>query len=1337
MREDERTERLLRILAGVLPDADLTPGFPLREQGLESLALTRVWFQIRKEFGADIPVSWLRRCPTPAALLARIAEHGGGDEAPEHTPAAPEPDDARDRHEPFPLTDMQQAYLVAKGRPDDPAGCHVYREFEVEDLDVEALERAWRKVVAHHDMLRAVVTADGRQRILPDAGPPAIAVGPRDAAGAVRERLSHHRYEPGTWPLHTVEVSHAPDRPSVVHLSIDALIIDGHGLGVLLQDWWRCYHDPAHEPARPAVTVRGCVRQLDAEGRTAAHRARLDHWADRLTGLAPGPAPSRPAGDDPRRVALTGRVDRRQWETVNRLAASWEVSPTALVLTLFAETFGRQRDARPLSLVLTTSSRSRLPAEAQDVIGPFTSSLVLPLPNTLDRPLRAAAGEVHQRLWEALDHSAVSGVAALRALRAKDRTAADVELPVVFTSLLGSGRSGDDGFAGAVTYAVSQTTGVALDHQMWERDGALHLRWDLAAERFAPGEADILFAAFLNSLHALGDGPVARRSLNDLQQAYFVPRAAGGPGPWDGCQVHHSFEVDDLDVPRLTRAWLRLVDAYDVLRTVVTHDGALAVAAHVPSAWAVPVVDLAACPEPDTFLRDLSARMAGRAHPLGRAPHSELCVTVGHGPATVHLTTDLTTLDGRSIHFLVRELFRLYADPGAAVRPSAGPDAHLAEQDRRRRLPGHAGHTAHWRQRVADLYPGPSVLPAGDRRARQRFAGQLTGWRAVKKRAQQAGLSPDDLLAAACTQALAEHFPVPFSLPVVRWTEESAPYRPGEYTALSWVTRTDAGLGLWEQAAAFRKVLDEDRAADGASGLAELRRRVMRERRDHDFDLPVVYTGRLDVSDQPLPAGVRLGPWLTCTPDVALDCIALDEGDVLRFYWDATAARFPPGRLDTMFARYRTLLESLTAGPERWNATETPFPADRQVQRLFEEQAALRPDAVAVRWSHGGTLSFDGLNRWANRIAWALREHGVAPGTPVGISVRRGPAMVAAVYGVLKAGGCYVPLEPSLPAARAAAIIGDAGITLIVGEAGDSSADGRRPVPAGVTVVPVDAQGRPEHTPEPLGSVDDTAYVIFTSGSTGRPKGVAVSHRPLLNLVNWCVRTHGFGPRDVGLCVTSLGFDLSVFDILGLLGHGASLYVADETEQRDPQLLLDVLLNEPITFWNSAPTTLARLAPLFPGRFGQAGTDTLRMVYLSGDFTPLPLPDEIRRLFPGTRVVSLGGATEATVWSNWFEIGRVDPAWRSIPYGRPIDNARYYILDQDLRPCGTGVEGDLYIGGECLSQGYHRQPALTAERFVSDPFADRPGARMYRTGDRASFFPDGVICFHGRADSQV
>ncbi|MEU6074004.1 amino acid adenylation domain-containing protein [Micromonospora sp. NPDC047074] len=418
-----------------------------------------------------------------------------------------------------------------------------------------------------------------------------------------------------------------------------------------------------------------------------------------------------------------------------------------------------------------------------------------------------------------------------------------------------------------------------------------------------------------------------------------------------------------------------------------------------------------------------------------------------------------------------------------------------------------------------------------------------------------------------------------------------------------------------------------------------------------------------------------------------------------------------------------------------WNRTARAYPADGPVHRLFEAQARRRPDAVAVRWA-GGALTFAELDRRANRLAWALRDHGVGPETPVGIRVPRGPLLAVAVYGVLKAGGCYVPVEPTLPAERAHTLLAEAGVRLLVVAEGG---DGWR-VPSGVRPVAADApvaDPREEHTPEPGTGADSTAYVVFTSGSTGRPNGVAVTHRPLHNLFAWCRRTHGFGPHDLGLSVTSLGFDLSVFDLLGLPAYGAGVYLADDAQRRDPELLRDVLLREPVTFWNSAPTTLAHLAPLLGGHRGTDGTGDLRLVYLSGDYTPLTLPDEVRAVFPNATVVSLGGATEATVWSNWFEVGEVDPAWRSIPYGRPIDNAQYWVVDEELRPCPPGVPGDLLIGGDVLALGYHGQPELTRQRFVPDTLGPDPRGRLYRTGDRASFGPDGVLTFLGRADGQV
>jgi acyl-coenzyme A synthetase/AMP-(fatty) acid ligase/aryl carrier-like protein len=182
---------------------------------------------------------------------------------------------------------------------------------------------------------------------------------------------------------------------------------------------------------------------------------------------------------------------------------------------------------------------------------------------------------------------------------------------------------------------------------------------------------------------------------------------------------------------------------------------------------------------------------------------------------------------------------------------------------------------------------------------------------------------------------------------------------------------------------------------------------------------------------------------------------------------------------------------------------------------------------------------------------------------------------------------------------------------------------------------------------------------------------------------------------------------------------------------------VEILATEPVTFWDSAPAALQQLVPFLEHAGDRTAKRPLRLVFLSGDWIPLTLPDRVRGAFPGAEIIGLGGATEATVWSNWHRIDGIAPHWVSIPYGRPIQNARYYALDPDGNPCPPGVPGELHIGGECLAEGYIDQPRLTAERFIPDPFSARPGGRLYRTGDRVRWWADGTMEFLGRLDSQV
>jgi len=459
-----------------------------------------------------------------------------------------------------------------------------------------------------------------------------------------------------------------------------------------------------------------------------------------------------------------------------------------------------------------------------------------------------------------------------------------------------------------------------------------------------------------------------------------------------------------------------------------------------------------------------------------------------------------------------------------------------------------------------------------------------------------------------------------------------------------------------------------------------------------------------------------------------------------RIFDGTTAAR--------LLVQLQTLLDGIAADPlcpvlelpllpeaERhqvlveWNDTAVARGEPTLIHELFEGWAGRTPGAVAAVCG-GAALTYGELEAQANRLAGHLAGLGVGPGSLVGIHLRRGLPMLPAVLAVLKAGAAYVPLEVGHPPARLRWILEAMEIPCVLTETAQLGS-----LPALSLVICLDRIELEGSEPPPRRSTaDDLAYVIFTSGSTGTPKGVMVRHHPVVNLLRWAHRTFDFSPADRVLFVTSLSFDLSVFDIFGLLGAGGSIRIATEEEIRDPERLLRALAEEPITFWDSAPAALEQTVPFLTGINPDPA---LRLVFLSGDWIPVTLPDRIRERFPGARVISLGGATEATVWSNVFPIGKVDPAWTSIPYGRPIENARYHVLDAESAPCPVGVPGDLFIAGDCLADGYAREPELTASKFLPDPWSTTPGARLYRTGDRARYRPDGNLEFLGRIDHQV
>ncbi|NJL38371.1 MAG: amino acid adenylation domain-containing protein, partial [Leptolyngbyaceae cyanobacterium SM1_4_3] len=273
----------------------------------------------------------------------------------------------------------------------------------------------------------------------------------------------------------------------------------------------------------------------------------------------------------------------------------------------------------------------------------------------------------------------------------------------------------------------------------------------------------------------------------------------------------------------------------------------------------------------------------------------------------------------------------------------------------------------------------------------------------------------------------------------------------------------------------------------------------------------------------------------------------------------------------------------------------------------------------------------------------------------------------------------------------------------------------------------------PSERLEPVQSPTDLAYVIYTSGSTGVPKGVMIDHRGAVNTLLDINQRFGVNRGDRVLALSSLSFDLSVYDIFGTLAAGGTIVMPPAIATKDPAVWADLLVRHQVTIWNSVPALLQMLLT-HVADCPNAIPDSLRLVLLSGDWLPLSLPDSLRAIAPQAQVVSLGGATEASIWSILYPIGEVDPTWKSIPYGRPMTNQRFYVLDERLEPCPVWTPGQLYIGGIGLAQSYWQDQEKTAASFILHP---QTGERLYRTGDLGRYLPTGQIEFLGREDHQV
>ncbi|HEX6745680.1 MAG TPA: amino acid adenylation domain-containing protein [Longimicrobium sp.] len=927
--------------------------------------------------------------------------------------------------------------------------------------------------------------------------------------------------------------------------------------------------------------------------------------------------------------------------------------------------------------------------------------------------------------------------------------------------------------AARVMHRLRRELGVSLPlHVLFEHPTVAGLAREAARRRAEPGGG-------AQALAPIVPDPQKRYEpfpLTDVQQAYWVGRSGSLELGNVSSHSYTEFELQDVDLERLTQALRGVIERHEMLRAIVLPDGRQQILAEVPP-YEIAATDLRGLGEAEreAHLARVRDEMSHEVLPADRWPLFGVRASILPGERVrIHFSLDYLIADAWSTRIIFDELAERYADPGVHKPPLALSfrDCVLAayaeegsEAFRRAE--------AYWRERLADLPPAPELPLAmsPDQLVHPRFVRRTATleaprWERLKALAARAGLTPSGVLLAAFSEVLSAWSKNP-RVTINLTLFNRPPAHPdvdavvGDFTALSLLGIEAPGTEAFEvRARRVQEQLWRDMEHGAVSGVRVLRDLARMQGRPPASLMPIVFTS---VLGQPRrAAGASLGApapaaldgdapvySITQTPQVWLDHQVLERDGALAFNWDAVEELFSPGVLDAMWESYRELLERLAASEEAWhdgvgarlpaaqlarramvNATDAPVPAGL-LHEPFEAQARTHGERLAVVAGER-RMSYAELERRSRALGLELRARGARPNRLVAVVMDKGWEQVVAVLGITRAGAAYLPIDASLPAERIAQLlsVGEVEIAVVQPEA-----DARISWPAGIERIRIEAEEPaldPAAVLPAVAGPEDLAYVIFTSGSTGVPKGVMIDHRGALNTVVDCNQRYAVGPDDRVLGLSALNFDLSVYDIFGLLAAGGAVVLPDAGASRDPETWAALVAAERVTVWNSVPALMEMMAHYAADRADDR-LKTLRVVMLSGDWLPVTLPDRIRALCPA-EVHSLGGATEASIWSITYPVGEVRPEWTSIPYGVPMVNQRFHVLDERLQPRPEWVPGQLHIAGIGLAQGYWQDAEKTGASFITHP---RTGERLYRTGDLGRYLPDGNIEFLGREDFQV
>jgi len=874
-------------------------------------------------------------------------------------------------------------------------------------------------------------------------------------------------------------------------------------------------------------------------------------------------------------------------------------------------------------------------------------------------------------------------------------------------------------------------------------------------------------------------------ALTDVQKAYWIGRNDSIELGNTSTHMYFESDMEALDMERFEEAFNKMINRHEMLRAVILQDGTQRILKTVPD-YHVHLEDISQESEDSQKqkINEIREEMSHQIIDCYTWPLFYIRATkMSSNKTKLHISIDLLIADAWSLELLLGELSYVYHNPDAVQKPiRLSFRDYVNAINQIETTNRYKKSKAYWKERVKDLPPAP-VLPLqmdpatvqSPHFVRRRGVVGREEWARIKEKVAKYRISETVVLLTAFSEVLAlwsreRRFTLNLTvfnrLPVHQQVNDIM----GDFTALTLLeVENDASLTFAGRMKRNQQQLLMDMDHRYYNGVRVTRDLIGEHKDSSRAIMPIIFTSILNLKSNSWEGNKSFTEaWeeaedtysISQTPQVWLDHQVIERNGELMYNWDAVEEIFPENMIEEMFQDYRKFLTYLSESDEIWE-TVNPLCEERfrfphqhvmpqnnsqedKLQGIFEipdvliqdgfiEQAKKFPDALAVITS-SEQITYEELDRMSNRVAELIQEQNEPKDKLIAAVMKKGWEQIISVLGILKSGHAYLPIDATQPEERILGILESAEVsTCLVQELSEAldkigtqiKVDKEllkecRECPERYVTCSLSIQTKP----------DDTAYVIFTSGSTGKPKGVIISHRGAMNTIMDINTRFQITAKDRVMALSSLCFDLSVYDIFGMLSAGAALVLPDTDKLRDPEHWAELVKENRVTVWNTVPA----LMKMFTGIDSNEAFKYLRLVLMSGDWIDTSLPDTIWRQNENIDIISLGGATEASIWSVIYPIQKNMQYRNSIPYGKAMPHQTMYILNSAMQQCPTGVPGEIFIGGVGVAKGYWKEEEKTRNQFVTNPFTEES---LYRTGDLGRYLRDGNIEFLGRQDNQV